>query len=109
MRQDSDDRKTGRPQRKTRMSLKIPVLIIVLVLAVVTTIALMLPVFNVVEVYCEGNSEVKGDETEDDHEAAVLKLGKNAEGLIFGNGGIDFTALGIGEVSEDFEHLLREW
>lgn len=74
MRQDSDDRKTGRPQRKTRMSLKIPVLIIVLVLAVVTTIALMLPVFNVVEVYCEGNSEVK---TEDIITAAKLETGKN--------------------------------
>ncbi len=58
MRQDSDDRKTGRPRRKTRMSLKIPVLIIVLVLAVVTTFALMLPVFNVVEVYCVGFSGV---------------------------------------------------
>ncbi|MDY5230216.1 MAG: FtsQ-type POTRA domain-containing protein [Eubacteriales bacterium] len=74
MRQDSDDRKTGRPRRKTRMSLKIPVLIIVLVLAVVTTIALMLPVFNVVEVYCEGNSEVK---TEDIITAAKLETGKN--------------------------------
>lgn len=74
MRQDSDDRKTGRPQRKTRMSLKIPVLIIVLVLAVVTTIALMLPVFNVVEVYCEGNSGVK---TEDIITAAKLETGKN--------------------------------
>lgn len=56
------------------MSLKIPVLIIVLVLAVVTTIALMLPVFNVVEVYCEGNSEVK---TEDIITAAKLETGKN--------------------------------
>lgn len=74
MRQNSDDRKTGRPRRKTRMSLKIPVLIIVLVLAVVTTIALMLPVFNVVEVYCEGNSEVK---TEDIITAAKLETGKN--------------------------------
>lgn len=74
MRQDSDDRKTGRPRRKTRMSLKIPVLIIVLVLAVVTTIALMLPVFNVVEVYCEGNSGVK---TEDIITAAKLETGKN--------------------------------
>ena len=74
MRQDSDERKTGRPRRKTRMSLKIPVLIIVLVLAVVTTIALMLPVFNVVEVYCEGNSEVK---TEDIITAAKLETGKN--------------------------------
>lgn len=74
MRQDSDDKKTGRPRRKTRMSLKIPVLIIVLVLAVVTTIALMLPVFNVVEVYCEGNSEVK---TEDIITAAKLETGKN--------------------------------
>lgn len=74
MRQDSDDRKTGRPRRKTRMSLKIPVLIIVLALAVVTTIALMLPVFNVVEVYCEGNSEVK---TEDIITAAKLETGKN--------------------------------
>lgn len=74
MRKDSDDRKTGRPRRKTRMSLKIPVLIIVLVLAVVTTIALMLPVFNVVEVYCEGNSEVK---TEDIITAAKLETGKN--------------------------------
>ena len=56
------------------MSLKIPVLIIVLVLAVVTTLALMLPVFNVVEVYCEGNSEVK---TEDIITAAKLETGKN--------------------------------
>lgn len=56
------------------MSLKIPVLIIVLFLTVVTTIALMLPVFNVVEVYCEGNSEVK---TEDIITAAKLETGKN--------------------------------
>lgn len=74
MREDSDIRETGRPRRRTGVSLKIPILIIVLVLTVAAAVALMLPTFNVVEVYCEGNSDVK---TEDIITAAKLETGKN--------------------------------
>lgn len=56
------------------ISLRIPVLIIVLSFIIVAAAALMLPVFNVVEVYCEGNSSIK---TEDIITTAQLSVGKN--------------------------------
>lgn len=56
------------------ISLRVPVLIIILSFIIVAAAALMLPVFNVVEVYCEGNSSIK---TEDIITTAQLSVGKN--------------------------------
>ncbi len=55
-------------------SVRIPVLLCILAVVVAAAFALTLPVFNVTEVYCEGNSAVK---YEDIMNAARIDTGKN--------------------------------
>lgn len=66
--------RSERRKKSRRGSVRIPVMLCILFIVVAAAFALVLPVFDVTEVYCEGNSAVK---YEDIMNAARLDTGKN--------------------------------
>ena len=74
MNKEPVSRSERRRKKRGSGSVRIPVLLCILAVAVAAAFALTLPVFNVTEVYCEGNSAVK---YEDIMNAAGIGTGKN--------------------------------